>query len=1525
MADLRYKVVVDDAEARRKLAELLKGTGVSGATDDAKKATTSADDLRAATLKLKDAQLANLEAMKQARLERAAQVKEQAELNAKYKQGQIDAQEYRKEQARLNKEEKERAKAARELKKQLAENSEYAKLTKALNNVRKETKDVLAEMFSLEKQGKKNTVAYAELEAKSRDLVKQTNILDTGVKKIDATVGQHQRNVGNYASALDNMIPIIGRVNMQLAGFGTSLDSLSNKPGAIRELGTAFAGMGRALLAFITTPVGAAIAGLATLFALFQRNKQTVIDFDSGMKNVAKTTGMAGTDLSRFGDAIVDLSMKLKVVSADKLLEYATVAGQLGVKGRADILAFTESLAMLETASDISGEEGGADIARMLTLVDGGVQNVKAFGDEIVNLGNNFAATESEILSNATQISQNVGIYKLGRQEVLAFATATKAVGLEAELVGSTFGRTLGTFEKTIRTGKGVSDILKVVGGSAAELQKRFRDDASGVFVDYIRGLNAIDKAGGSVNAALAATGIVAVRDQRVIASLATNGFDVLTEAMETVRDANGAMQAEFENGASKLEQQSKRMGIAWDNFVLSIENGEGAIGRAVIGIMGFFSELLDQVNKTFNPTSVDEFFARFVNFKQADSIRDINKAMSEGVETVNKLGQFDVSKSNNKQVVDLLKEVESSLTAVTGAYKKYQDQIASGDLKEGGKNTLRDFENTISLLQSQQSRLQSLSKPNADSTTVVDTDFNEKEAEKARKAAEKAQRAAERKAEQQRQAVERQRSLQLSIDALNEQSARKQLSRDQEEIASIKDKYAKIKEEVRKFYADPKNTGLRVNMSGVSKAQRFEISEATIRQGTVSLVKELNEQRQLYDEYNSYVKENGIAATDEMFGKQADIARDYKERLKKEYADIIALQVTASVGSFSGAPGTLTQAQQERAKALREMLDAMAKQEDIDNRQRLANALKQAETFGQAEFKIRKKYADALLELGENVSEEQRAVLAQGLKDDLANLIESSPEFKKAIEDIDKSSQVLLGNAFRTGKETIMKLIDGMTAATAEQKTALKKIFGDFFDRGAKNADEGLHQNIAKLAGEFSNLVESSFQFKDNLDGGLGAISDMVSMASNLAKTLSETLSETMAEASKGLSSAGGAGAIIGAVLSIGSAISTGLNQARQEANARVQDQFEYQNERQLQATEAVTKALERQLDLINEIYGGDRLAKYADSLVTIEENWKDINKQLSGRYMLTNNDTFANDILRRLNNGETAKSIQKSFALVSQEYVRAQKILDNLGQYTKLSSLPDDILKAREELAKLQYQADLGSVDDYTQKLIDQLQAQIDLYDETLNKLREENTGNSFSSLLSDVSALFKNSGEDAADAWSKGFDKIMENYLMQKFSRDYLEERMQGWYSLMDEYAQSGDGIDGGEREALKKAWDKIQADGQKRWDDMQSVLGLDGSDDKSSSLTSGGIARQITEDTGSELVGMFRSVYDVNKQSLLALQGIGKSHVDYIAIANGQLVELNAINANTAAALPRLDKAVAHLQNIDKSLGRKYGNV
>src|SRR5690606_18618881 len=154
--------------------------------------------------------------------------------------------------------------------------------------------------------------------------------------------------------------------------------------------------------------------------------------------------------------------------------------------------------------------------------------------------------------------------------------------------------------------------------------------------------------------------------------------------------------------------------------------------------------------------------------------------------------------------------------------------------------------------------------------------------------------------------------------------------------------------------------------------------------------------------------------------------------------------------------------------------------------RAKYAEALQLAKTFGEQELAIRKKYNDALAQLGKDATDEQRAALKRVLKDDLEALVESSPEFRKVMENIDKSSQVMLGNAFRTGKETVFKLIDGMADATKEQKEALRKIFGKFFDDGAKNSDLGNMQNVQQLVQGFGSLADSASAFSDGLSEGL-------------------------------------------------------------------------------------------------------------------------------------------------------------------------------------------------------------------------------------------------------------------------------------------------------------------------------------------------------------------------------------------------------------------------------------------------------
>jgi TP901 family phage tail tape measure protein len=568
---------------------------------------------------------------------------------------------------------------------------EYKRQSTILNTLRDKYKDLVLS----QKGGTKE----------ARALKNEITQLDSKLKAVDASVGQHQRNVGNYQSALQGLHPVFGQINRGLEGMGTNLNDLSTAKDPFKSLATSIVNFGKATLAFLLSPVGLAITALGALFMLIKGNKDTVLEFDSQLINVGKTTGITGQELQNLGGDIVNLSRRLKTVGTPALLEYATVAGQLGVKGTKNILAFAEGLAKLETASNIAGEEGAASIARLLTLTDGGVQNIKDFGDEIVILGNNFAATEKEILGNATAIAQNTAVYKFGRKDVLAYATATKAVGVEAELTGSTIGRTLGQMEKALRTGKNVQSLAELTGKSVEDLKAQFAEDSAGVFQQFVKGLNEIDKAGGSVNEQLEKIGITSVRDQRVLGSLATAGFDTLTEAIEKTTEATGSLDQEFTAASGKLETQLSRMGIAWDNLVLSLENGQGVFGKFFAFLAGTGAEVLEAFNRNVNFISaglagLGNMLSKFLKTGQLSG-----QAFKDGFEgTLKKINAENILKESMEAAIDYKGGIESVNNELGKAVKREkQHALEIAKKNEVMEYSIGWFDQLISRMKEQQ------------------------------------------------------------------------------------------------------------------------------------------------------------------------------------------------------------------------------------------------------------------------------------------------------------------------------------------------------------------------------------------------------------------------------------------------------------------------------------------------------------------------------------------------------------------------------------------------------------------------------------------------------------------------------------------------------------------------------------------------------------------------------------------------------------------------------------------------------
>jgi len=1582
------KTLREEAEARRKAAadqkdaDKIAKESLKQKSEEAKR--IAEEEKKVLKEKAEEAKKAAAEE-KKALKQKAEELKKAAEEEKKASKAAKDSEKARKDAERQA---EKAAKAAEKRRKELEkENSEYYQLNKALNNVRKEAKDVLAEMFKLERQGLQTSVAYEDLKNRSKDLVEQTQLLDKGIKKIDATLGLHQRNVGDYGQAFGNISPVYANIDSALNVLGTSIKELAEGGGsAFAELGETLIEFGTAVGKFLLSPIGIAITILTGLFLLFQKNKQTVIDFNNGLLNVSKTTGLTGVSLQLFSDAIINLSRSLKTVSTDKLLEYASVAGQLGVKGSQNILAFSEALAKLETASDISGEEGASQIARLLQLVDGGVQNIRAFGDEIVKLGNNFPATESQILANATRIAQSTGIYKLGRQEILAYATATKSVGVEAELVGSSIGRTLGVLEKAIRSGQGVDTILKLVGGTQTELSNRFRQDASGVLMDFIAGLNRTGKTASDFNKNLEAVGITAQKDKDVIGSLASKGYEVLADAMKQVKEASGSMDDEFSTASEKLVNQSERVGIAWDNLILSIENGQGAIGKASVAVVGFVADLLDSMadgamasdklvesyyrfekqtkqneeavkpllkrydelksktnlNKdehielrdiiqkiaSFIPTAITEFdkYGQVIDINKK-KITQFNEAQKQLVKDMN----ISTRKSLNEELADLKKERDGLVAtqkqvlgwaknspllekATVGGIEYRTEQIAvltdkmkknlqrqkdlGGTLsaddskflerfqpkapestpeapqqeeavkknKEYWDKIVSDTQEAIDALEVSQKGSdiwKSLSKKLAEAQKNVDKYSLSKD--------ESASKSAGKLVEQTRQATERQRSLQLEIDKINETASRNQLSRDESEVASVKDKYSKIKEEVRKFYADPKNKGLRVDIGGLQRSENFEVAEATTRQETKSLTESLAVQKQLLDEYNTYAEQTSKAEADKRYSTQLASFKGYKDRLQKEYLDLITLETSGGTGEFKGSTVKLTQAQEERAKALRLLLDSLDKEERDRESKRMIESLKLSETYDQKRLAIEKKYQDAYATLNKNgkATDDQRQRLAKQQVQELSELALANfkednnwneifstifHHTKSQAESSIKELKSGLDRMLKEGKITIVQYqesLDQIIGIKARLSTSDHGLLGELkqqiailreLKKGTLAYDDQ-NKNVADAA-------NSVFQTSLNIVGDIKGIFDDLNIGSeSLREGLGKTV-ETLGHAGN-LAASIAKGDVLGSVANGVKFLSSAI------------DLFNTKD-----------KKLQKQIDA----YKGqlDALGKSYDTLQS------------------------------KMNGSDT------------NYYANSDQLIANLKQrqvvLNQMAQAEEDKKKTDKEKVKGYYEE------------IDSVAKQIEDIELSVRQMRLQTDINSLSQSITDALLGAFEAGEEGIESMDKAFDKFIKNAIVNSARIKMINPIIEDMVNQLDKYMAGNDnsavGFD------FNKWREKLASVGKTFNESLESAyqgLGLEKDGTSTSGGLKGAIQKEMTEATASQLTGLYRATFELQKLTLEESKSNGLTLNKQLLIAMDQLNVLNAIKNNTGETVKKLDNAVSELQSINKNLSGSKGRT
>ena len=304
----------------------------------------------------------------------------------------------------------------------------------------------------------------------------------------------------------------------------------------------------------------------------FDECVQASMDFESAITGVAKTIDLTDEELADMSDAIKAMSTEIPA-STTEIAAVAEAAGQLGIQKDA-LLDFTRVMTMLGTATNMTAEDAATALARFANITGMSADNYDRLGAVIVDLGNNFATTESEITQMGTRLASGGKLAGLTEPQIMALAAAMSSVGIEAEAGGTAMTQTLNAIEKAVATGEdSLQSFADVAGMSADSFAEMWNTDALGALTAFIRGLGNLDEQGESAVLVLEDLGLTGIRQSNMLKSLAlaADQMDSAVQTANTAWDENIALTNEANKRYATTQSKLDMMQNAYNNLKVAV------------------------------------------------------------------------------------------------------------------------------------------------------------------------------------------------------------------------------------------------------------------------------------------------------------------------------------------------------------------------------------------------------------------------------------------------------------------------------------------------------------------------------------------------------------------------------------------------------------------------------------------------------------------------------------------------------------------------------------------------------------------------------------------------------------------------------------------------------------------------------------------------------------------------------------------------------------------------------------------
>lgn len=324
---------------------------------------------------------------------------------------------------------------------------------------------------------------------------------------------------------------------------------------------------------------------------------KAAVDWESAWTGVQKTVDATPAQYARLEGQLRSLTSVLPV-SHQEIAGVAEAAGQLGVKQQ-DVAKFTSTMVKLGTATNMTSEEAATSLRQFMNVMGTAPKDVDRLAATVVDLGNNSATTERDIVEMGQRLSGTGKQMRMSEPQVMAFGAAMASVGINAEAGGTAMSRNWIKIDKAVRSGgQSLQTMAQVSGMSAAQFKKAWQTDAAGATNALIEGLGRASKSGQDVSKLLDQMGIKGQYQTDAMKRLAGasagagNAQDQLADSLKIAGQGwsqNTALEEEF---GRRQQTTASQMQIAMNRIKdAAINVGQAALpvlGRAAQKISGY-------------------------------------------------------------------------------------------------------------------------------------------------------------------------------------------------------------------------------------------------------------------------------------------------------------------------------------------------------------------------------------------------------------------------------------------------------------------------------------------------------------------------------------------------------------------------------------------------------------------------------------------------------------------------------------------------------------------------------------------------------------------------------------------------------------------------------------------------------------------------------------------------------------------------------------------------------------------------